>query len=99
VLVLVDVEDILCEDPLDVLPDVFALVFEVSVACEPVPVVEATTPPEVLVTASPAVIITGMYGWSVPVYVSVLIPGSFASYPPNDSAQTADVVPASEQSK
>jgi hypothetical protein len=81
VLVLVDFEDVLCEfpDPLDVPPDVFALVFEVSVACEPVLVVEATTPPEVLVTASPAVIITGIYGWSVPVYVSVLIPGSFAS--------------------
>jgi hypothetical protein len=81
VLVLVDFEDVLCAvpAPVDVPPDVFAFVFEVSVVCEPVLVVEATTPLEVLVTTSPAVIITGIYGWSVPVYVSVLIPGSFAS--------------------
>jgi hypothetical protein len=81
VLVLVAFEDVLCAVPasLDVSPDVCALVFEVSVAFEPVLVVEATTPLEALVTASPAVIITGIYGWSVPVYVSVLIPGSFAS--------------------
>jgi hypothetical protein len=82
VLVLVDFEDVLCvvPGPLDVSPNVCALVFEVSVVCEPVVVVvEATTPPEVIVTVSPRVIITGIYGWSVPVYVSVLIPGSFAS--------------------
>jgi hypothetical protein len=82
VLVLVAFEDVLCAVPvpLNVSPDVCTLVFDVSVAFEPVVVVvEATIPLEVLVTASPAVIITGIYGWSVPVYVSVLIPGSFAS--------------------
>ncbi len=55
---------------------------------------------ELGVTAAPAlpVIITGMNVKSVPVKVSVLVPGKLASVPPKDSAHTADAVPAREQS-
>lgn len=50
----------------------------------------AAAPP---VFKAPAVITTGMYEKSVPVKVSVLEPGSFASLPPKDSVQTADDAP------
>jgi len=54
--------------------------------------------PAVIFAIVPAVMVTGMYGWSVPVYVTVLLPGKLASSPPKDSMQTAEVVPAREQS-
>lgn len=96
-------EDAVWAPPLELPPDpeVFVGAPEVVVgATLPLFVVEGTAelgeslePP-----AARAVTITGMYGWSVPVYVSVDMPGKLASVPPNDSMQTAEVVPAREQS-
>jgi hypothetical protein len=45
------------------------------------------------------VMVTGMYVKSSPVSVVVDEPGELAPLPPLDSKQTADVVPAREQSK
>jgi hypothetical protein len=86
-----------------VAPEAFELVLvlvvplpEASVAVGP-----PLTTEELDVTAAPTlpVMITGMKVKSVPVKVSVLDPGKLASVPPKDSAQTADAVPAREQSK
>jgi len=54
-------------------------------------VLEGAAAPPVFNT--PAVITTGIYVKSVPVKVSVLDPGKFASSPPKDSAHTADDAP------
>jgi hypothetical protein len=50
------------------------------------------------VASGPSVITTGMYEKSVPVKVSVLMPGKLASVPVKDSTQTAEEA-SSEQSK
>jgi len=50
------------------------------------------------VANGPSVITTGMYEKSVPVKVSVLMPGKLASVPVKDSTQTAEEA-SSEQSK
>ena len=111
VLVLVLVEDFdellaVCEE---VLP-VFAAVLEILLVLELVSFVPdvfnavgavvvlegAAEPP---LDPAPVVIVAGMYVKSVPVNVSVVIPGLFASSPPKDSVQTADAVPAREHSK
>jgi hypothetical protein len=68
-------------------PDVLA-----TVIAAPVPVGAPKMVKELVVIAA---------GWnktSVPVRVSVVCPGKLACAPPKDSMQTADVVPASEQS-
>lgn len=104
-------EEVACAVPLDVpLPlslfvvvpdtDVFpgvAAAFVVSVPCVPELVVVAAAP--VFDARAPAVITTGMYTKSVEERVCVLMPGKLASSPPEDSVQTADLVPAREQSK
>lgn len=104
VLVLPCTADEVCVAPLEVVPDadVFTVVLEPDVfaVVEPVLVVDGTAelgdPPEA--ATAPAVITTGMKARSVPLIVSVATPGSLASVPPYDSVQTAEIVPASEQS-
>lgn len=90
--------------PLEIVPDpdVFAAAIEPDVFAlvEPVFVVEGTAelgdPLEP--DAGPAVITTGKKARSVPLSVSVATPGSLASVPPYDAVQTAEEVPAREQS-
>jgi hypothetical protein len=81
-------------------PDVVA-VPEVFDATGVADVVEGTAAFGELLEAEPAVpvMVTDMYAWSVPTYVTVDMPGKLASSPPADSTQTAEVVPAREQSR
>lgn len=69
---------------------------EAPTALEPVveAVTAAATPPSF---SAPAVTVTGMYDRSVPVTVSVDVPGKLASDPPNAAMHTAEVVPARSQ--
>jgi hypothetical protein len=88
-------------------PEVFALDPDVVAAPEVfdaagvAAVVEGTAVFGELLAAEPAVpvMVTDMYAWLVPMYVSVDMPGKLASSPPKDSTQTAEVVPAREQSR
>jgi len=109
VLVLVEDFDELLAVCEEVLP-VFAAVLEILLVLElvffvpdvfdavgAVVVLEGAAEPSL--DPAPVVIVAGMYVKSVPVNVSVVIPGLFASSPPKDSVQTADAVPAREQSK
>lgn len=86
----------------DVPPELEVLVTTLDVcdAEAPLEVVEAAVELGVLPVpaAPPAVMYTGIYAKSVPVYVSVVSPGKLASVPPKDSTQTAETVESSEQS-
>lgn len=101
VLTLVEVVEVwtaLLPLPLDVVvlpPDVEAIVVDVP---ELVVVAGAKLGVVALPPTARPVTRTGIKGISVPVYVSVLSPGKFASSPLKDSIQTADMVPAREQS-
>lgn len=65
-------------------------VVPVTLLVLPEVVVLAGTSDPVFATNAPAVIATGIYVKSVPVNVSVERPGSLASVPPADTAQTAE---------